>query len=591
MSLGDDLLDAIVRAPDDPAARLVYADHRLGFSANDPHAELIIVQERLAELEATRLWRDTFSSEAQSLRDREKKLVASLEEKLDLPAGLATWRRGFVDRLALDFAAPANLAKRIDHPVFRVVRALHFRSPDIPLSPILANVRPTVRRIEGNFSETQRYALDAITEMRVPIERAVAATRDVARLERLELTEGELERPSDVRRELAWGYRAARRAAEAAAQELADAQRDRLVDSFDKLPAVTHLVLETTAPLEPAVLSALSRYRGCRELVSLRLHAGHDRAGKLLVALGAPYSNVRFDAILDSDREIAAKAEVNLAEVDMHHSRAAEAANRYDDAHCFCEGRYPGIVPLYERAARAAGATRQLTDPDPARDGLLHRVPALLRWGQIDRVLAVAPNHAGAWALDGFRHRDDFELDEAEEAFARALEDEADGASLAKAYAIMLEDAPAALAILNHVAPSAHANVLFACVQALQSQPEIALGLLRDSRDSFARLAVGLLERQCGRNLRGRETWQELVHIPEGETSFERWVITFFAATLASAEPYQKRRAFHDWLATTEPRRPIAALLFDPLIRVANKVMPQVDATMVSREVDRLRGA
>lgn len=586
MSLGDDLLDAIVRAPDDPAARLVYADHRLGIAANDPHAELIVVQERLAELEATGLWRDAFSAEAQTLRDREKAIIRVLEAELDLPLVLASWRRGFVEKLTLSYASPGNLAKRIEHPVFRAVRALHFRNPDIDLQPILARVRPTVRRIEGSFTESHLHSLGEIAEVRVPIASAVTALRSFTQLERLELTEREFIVPDEIQRDLAWGYRAARRAAQDAAEEFATAERDRLIDAFDKLPLVKDLVLETRAPLGPEVVASLSKYRGRSHLQSVRFNAGNERIAMTLIGLGAGFEHVRFEALRDSDREIAARAETNLGDLDSHFGRMTEAAKHYDDAYCFSEGQYPGIAERFSRCS-----SRKITDPDPARDGLLHRVPALLRWGQIDRVLAVAPNHTGAWALEGFRRRDDFEFDEAEAAFVRALEDTPDASSLAKAYAIMLEDPPAALAHLNHVAPGAHANVLFACVQALQSQPEIALGLLRDDRDPYARLAVGLLERQCGRNLRGREVWQELVPVPADNVDPARWVITFLAASLASSEPYAKRRAFHDWLATAEPRRPAAALLFDPIIRVANKVMPQVDLTMVSREVDRLRGA
>jgi hypothetical protein len=321
------------------------------------------------------------------------------------------------------------------------------------------------------------------------------------------------------------------------------------------------------------------------------LHAAHDAAPKALIGLGAPFRSVQFEMLRDPDREIAARGEANIGDVCLHFGRPAEAANHFDDAFCFCEGKYPGVAARFEEASRAARSKRQLTDPDPRRDGLLHRVPALMRWGQLDRVLAVAPQHRGAWAIKALRHREDFELEDAEEAFAQALAGERDAPMLAKAYALMLEDPPEALAVLNHVEPGAHANLLFACIHALQSRPEIALGLLRYSADPLARLATGLLERQCGHGVRAREIWSELFRVPDDNADPARWVVTFFAATLAANEPYHKRRAFHEWLAAAEPRRPAPALVFDPLIRVGNTVMPQVDLTMVSREVDRLRGA
>lgn len=573
MSVGDDLLDAIAAAPDDPAARLVYADHRLGFYQSDAHGELIVVQERLAELEATGLWRDRFSVETETLRARETSLISAVSLALDVRNLDATWRRGFIETLSVSAFTPGYIGARIHHPAFRVVRTLRFHGPDVSLSGLEDVLAATVRRVEDDHQGRSLSRLPRIDEVRTmlgPTERAF----DLPRLERLELYDLDRGYGDDHERE----------------EDALQYQRE-LVRLMPQLPPVRHLVIETRYPLTRATVAAFSQYRYPEALESLVLHAAGEDVHRTLAGLGPPFHHVRLEPLPLRDPDLAARAHANIAHARFEAGRFAEAARHYDEALTLAEGRYPGVAAAYDEAARAAGIRRRPTDPDPARDGLADRVPALLRWRQIDRVLAAAPNHRGAWALEGLRRRADLELDEAEDAFRRALDGEENAEALAKAYAVMLEDPPAALASLNRAAPGLEANVLFACIHALQSKPEIALGLLRDDPEPLARLAVGIFERQRGEPAVGRELWHELARVPYGALDPARWVITVFAATLASNDAYHRRRAFHDWLEKAAWHRPRAHLVFDALVRVAGHVMPQVDTTIVSREVDRLRGA
>lgn len=560
MSLEDDLFDAILAAPDDPAPRLVYADYRLGRYAHDAHAELIIVQERLAALEATGLWRDAFSDEAEHLRARERDLITAVTRSFDRTL-VATWRRGFVDTLPLDSYAPRHLAPKMHYPPFRIVRAIRLTSSEVDIAPIAEALAPMVRRVEDDFDGVTLAALPHIDEVRTMAHTTGTALGGLRELRRLELYEPDAAEPRAI------------------------------AQAIPRLPPVKHLVLDTSAPLGPETIAALAHYRYPKSLASIALRAGGEGAERALIGLGSLYSHLEFMPRPERDPDLEARSNANIAHAYFAFDRHEAAAHHYDDAFCLSKGRYPGIADRYAEAATAAGIARRLTDPDPARDGLRHRLPMLLRWGQIDRVLAAAPNHRGSWALAGLRYRDDFELDDAESAFARALEGEEDAGALAKAYALLLEDPPAALAILSRDAPSPHAKLLASCIHALESKPESALGLLRGELGPLVRLASGLFERQRGDVERSRDTWRVLAQHPGDETDPAEWVIAIFAATLVANDPYRWRRAFHDRLETAAPRAPSPALLFDPLLRVASLVMPQVDSTMVRREVDRLRGA
>lgn len=144
---------AISRAPDDPAAYLVYADWLQ--QHGEPRGELIVVQRALAGAP-----RDA------ALLAREAALFAEHGERLLGPLALLAdaklvWYCGFVRVLdlraslaeagpaSLAEAGPAPLAALLGHPSLQFVHRLAYvAGPETPLAPLAEHAPPTLRWLE-----------------------------------------------------------------------------------------------------------------------------------------------------------------------------------------------------------------------------------------------------------------------------------------------------------------------------------------------------------------------------------------------------------------------------------------------------------
>jgi uncharacterized protein (TIGR02996 family) len=608
---GENLLEAIAAAPDDPGPRLVYADQ----CTDEAHGELIVVQHRLADIEKTRSWSAMYSAEAHRLRVRERTLIRALLEKLDIPAALVTFMFGFVHTLKLDYGTPANLAKRLSHPIFRAVRVLSFESYAVKLEPIL-EMAPwflrCVHRLEGIFhKEEVQLVRGTLNEMRVGADRWISLPEILQRtpsLRQLVLSESKYVPNEQEARELSWGMSAARRAVSTAEEQHSRNEHSsiaRILQQWTRdYPTVEHLVIETLVPLRPAVIGTVGSHLMLREggLRKVTLHCGSDEAA---IALKKEASNLKKmdltpqPTVLEGGAETHAKQHLAIAQTYLAMGRPSDARAHFDDAYALSAGRFAEARKGFE----ATGAPRLITEPDPDRDGDIKRVPALLNWSRltkdenlttalIDRVLATAPNHAGAWAMRGLALRSEFDLDGAAEAFARALapehEQEADSQNLARAFALAEEDPDEALSVLKSV-------VRGDCLEKATLEASLR-GIDSKIDHPIIQLVHGLLLRERGKGAEGRNYWIVLARVTPNPAlplidQATSYVSSFFGAVLAPAEPFPIRRAFHKWLDQNGPLQPMSMLVFDPLVSMARRLMPNVDVTTVEREINRLRGA
>jgi tetratricopeptide (TPR) repeat protein len=307
--------------------------------------------------------------------------------------------------------------------------------------------------------------------------------------------------------------------------------------------------------------------------------------------------------VAENSAETHAKQHLAIAQTYLAMGRPAEARAHFDDAYALSAGRFAEARKGFE----ATGAPRLITDPDPDRDGDILRVPALLNWSRlagerndaelaaslIDRVLAASPNHAGAWAMRGLRLRADLDLDldGAAEAFVRALtaeREDDDSEALARAFALAEDDAEESLSLLR--------SSVGDCLEKRVLEAALLNGTDPEGNHPIIELTRGLLLREKGKGAEGRNHWIVLARVqpdpalPLTDQAIS-YVSSFFGAVLAPAEPFPIRRAFHTWLDRNAPLQPMSMLVFDPLIHLAKRLMPNVNITTVEREIDRLRGA
>jgi len=198
------LLDAIERDRDAAAPYLVYADWLL--QRGDPRGELIVVQDELA--------RTTDPERHAALRAREQAILdAHLSEwmggEVRGPRIELTWRRGFLERLYLDYreADAGGLARLMRSPLCRLVTRIDLRThvrkglPELLASPVLHHLETlalgsyrfesfSTRGIATAFPALVSLSCDssalALDELQFPALRSLDVALDGWKLENLE---------------------------------------------------------------------------------------------------------------------------------------------------------------------------------------------------------------------------------------------------------------------------------------------------------------------------------------------------------------------------------------------------------------------
>jgi uncharacterized protein (TIGR02996 family) len=181
MAKDDGLLAAILDAPDDDAARLVYADW-LEEHGEQPRADFIRVQCTLARLDVE----DPYGKEHQRLEKRQEALLRKHQREWLAPLkGLAhkcTFRRGFVEEATLSARVFLGKAKALF--ALTPLRRVDLTEVD---DPEAVAASPFLRRLTGLSISDEGSVSDDLAE-------ALARSRHVAGLTRLELT-GERDGP------------------------------------------------------------------------------------------------------------------------------------------------------------------------------------------------------------------------------------------------------------------------------------------------------------------------------------------------------------------------------------------------------------
>jgi uncharacterized protein (TIGR02996 family) len=515
MTSDRELLAAIQAAPDDPAPRLVYADHLLARRADDPHAELINVMHRLAPIDWPERWENHFSPDRMPLRRRMKELLIELNTPIGPSLSERNWKLGFVDTLAM-----GSQSLDLANPIFAVVRGLQVPYLDEELGPVRA-IAHQIRRLEYFFGAKHLEACPNVREVVLPVSHVTAILGRRFESVKLFTSLRERDTPSDV---LQW---------------------------IPRLGAIDHLSLETDTPVSPAIIDALAAHEGIN---SVQLNLGSSEA------LRAIQRNARaFTRIAPQKEPFSEKAALNHFAIANAYlemvDRQAEAIFHFKEAYVLSAGKLAQIGVMIA----------DLDTANPEYDGTVARVPSLLMLGYIDRVLAAAPNHRGAWAMKAIR-----ELDPkaAIEPYTRALGSE----RLGRAFA--MQDASA-------IEPNDPFDALM-----LQN---VLRGRIPDGRRSpLDVIARGLFEVRSGATLEGERAWESLLGgVPlEGG---DAWLGRVLAATLLGVDPGPYQSGFRGWIATNQRIEPQPHLAFEVVLRLAKQVLPEVDLRPVAREIDRLR--
>lgn len=462
-----ELLDAIARSPDDDGPRLVYADALS--TENDPFGELIVLSQRLHSMTT---WREARSVDAERFRQREGDLIGALATRMKLAREVLHFDRGFVRTLAIDGVHGFDVAAK--DPAMHIVDGLRFTLTSNIDEFVACPIAPKIRRLEWLADAAGIEQLSQVTTL-TDVTVSVRTLKTIASLplERLVLDSTNRD---DLRTTLEW------------------------LIGVD-LPKLHTLVVRSRDGLDTELVELLVGARVLPQLKELSINAWDDEAPAAFRRHKKAFEHVRLlpSRYADTTRTRRALDGVPLGLALLEMGRIEEATRFLYDGH----------LVEWDRADVREGLRRCGVDVEDSHpyDAEIESVLGLFNWAvrtrpqsqarTLDRILAVAPDHAGAWAERGQMLLDDYDPD-AGPAIARAItlepfhlgfaagDEGGDISALATAHAVLSDDPESALDVLKDKhwpseALHTHAAVLTAIAR-------IAMQDIKDARKTLEAL-------------------------------------------------------------------------------------------------------